>query len=83
MSGRMNDPKIETVSFSDGASVTNVSYQLDKGVTLKVHSEVEAVLTIDTGCLEFAWNPATENAFRSLDAITGAELLTTIAGNPL
>lgn len=79
----MKKPEIETITFSDGATVVNKTYQLGNGIVLKVHSEKEGVLTIDNGYLEFAWNRCTFNAFHSLETITGAELLTAIAVNPL
>ena len=79
----MKKPEIETVTFSDGASVTNEIYELGKGVSLKVHSKKEGVLTINSGFLEFEWNRATEQAFISIETITASEIFEIIAGNPL
>lgn len=79
----MKKPEIETVVFSDGESVVNKTYQLGKGVALKVHSEQEGVLTINEGYLEFEWNSVTEKAFISIETITALEIFETIAGNPL
>lgn len=73
--------ELETIEA--GWTVIIETYELSKGVTLKIYDNKEATLNVNGGEIPFKWSQEVERAFNSLDKVTGAQLLAVIAGASL